>query len=280
MILIVATTHDPASLNIRSHLLSSPGWSRVGEFDGNELHSSGENLLALCGKPHLENDGLDRRWMEETGKRPDALLFLSKHRSVSNARSLTVHPIGNFAKAEFGGREGTLVPSAPRLMSGLLHELAGVVSERGLPFSISFEATHHGPLLETPTAFIEIGSDGAAWDDPEAGKAVADAIHCALRIPQSATPVAVGVGGGHYAPRITDVALGGLLDFGHIVPSYAVEGVALETVERYAGMALAATPGAKAAYFHRKALPKPLVRHLTAWFEARGIEVVRSSKAE
>ena len=32
-------------------------------------------------------------------------------------------------------------------------------------YDVCFEATHHGPLLETPTIFLEIGSTEKQWED-------------------------------------------------------------------------------------------------------------------
>ena len=45
-------------------------------------------------------------------------------------------------------------------------------------------------------------------------------------------------------------------------------------------MALEKTLGAKAVYFHRKAMPKPLVRELEGWCAERGVAVLRAGKAE
>ena len=33
-------------------------------------------------------------------------------------------------------------------------------------YDITLEATHHGPLLDSPTLYLEIGSDEERWSDP------------------------------------------------------------------------------------------------------------------
>ena len=84
-------------------------------------------------------------------------------------------------------------------------------------------------------------------------------------------PVGIGVGGGHYMPRITDVALSRNVSFGHMIPSYALD----EFDEAVLSTALSRTPGVEFVYFHRKALSKPLLRRMEEWFAGHGIRVRR-----
>jgi D-aminoacyl-tRNA deacylase len=210
-----------------------------------------------------------------------------------------VHPIGNFDKdkAEFGGSPGKLVPAEPWLMSAALRELAELAKAGELEYEVSFEATHHGPYLETPAFYIEIGSDEDAWEDEEAGETIARTILSVSEMtsgtrPYPATidvhePVAVGVGGGHYAPRITEVCIKKQLSFGHIIPSYIIDACTSgeeaqkappEDLARMLRMLLNATPGASSVYFHRKALKKSVYTQLKEWFEKNGIQAVRSGE--
>ena len=39
-------------------------------------------------------------------------------------------------------------------------------------FDVCFEATHHGPLLKTPTLFLEIGSTELEWENKTPAKAL------------------------------------------------------------------------------------------------------------
>ncbi|MFQ6060765.1 MAG: D-aminoacyl-tRNA deacylase, partial [Thermoplasmata archaeon] len=142
------------------------------------------------------------------------------------------------------------------------------LSSRGLDYKVSFEATHHGPYLGTPAFFIEIGSDEGCWQEESAGRAIAEAI---LSIKPEREPIAIGVGGGHYAPRMTDVALECRLSFGHIIPSYALRDIKEEMLEK----AVEKTSGAENVYFHRKAMRKSQYRELKVWFEEHGLVPLR-----
>ncbi|MDD1748219.1 MAG: D-aminoacyl-tRNA deacylase, partial [Methanomassiliicoccales archaeon] len=94
------------------------------------------------------------------------MVFLSRHKAASGIPTLTAHPIGNFSKADFGGRPGTLVRSSPDMMTSTLRELQR--NAAGLGFGVSFEVTHHGPYLEAPTMYIEIGSSEENWGNKDA----------------------------------------------------------------------------------------------------------------
>lgn len=271
MKLVVRSVVDAASVNIVEHLLRMGEWRQEGDFEGAPVHRMGDAAIVSIPVHHLYYDGIDEKVEDALGERPALVAFASRHKSASNMRTLTIHPIGNYAKAEMGGKERTLVPSAPHEMTAALRWLKKNASM--LPFQVSFEATHHGPSLGTPTFYIEIGSDEQAWKSPEAGKAAAAALHEVLTCDVPKDPIALGIGGGHYMPRITDVALEKSVSFGHMLPSYQLEeGVQPHMLENM----LAATPGAGLVYFHRKAVKTPVLRELTEWFNARGIRPVSS----
>jgi len=217
---------------------------------------------------HLDRDHLDRDLESSFNERVDLVIYLSKHRSESGRPSLTVHPIGNPGPAEFGGQPETLVPSAPRWMTAALRGLRP--AGRALGYEVTFEATHHGPYLTSPTFFIEQGSTEREWVDREASRAIARAL---LDLRPLDVPIAIGLGGGHYVPRHTDVALRRRIAFGHLLATYALAkaspGLLEQAVER--------TEGATLAYLHRKALSKPEVRDIEQRLEALGLRIVREA---
>jgi D-tyrosyl-tRNA(Tyr) deacylase len=280
MILIVTSSEDIASMNIRERLLSLAEWAEAGTFAGAEVLVHDLLRMILIDRPHLEADDLDVKFGDSHGTPPKLVVFASRHRSQSGKATLTVHPIGNYGSADYGGKPATLVPSAPREMTFALSRLRH--HGAGLPYEISYEATHHGPSLSTPTFYIEIGSDETKWPDPKAAEAIAKTIlelndfknGAGIAVGAPAPPIAVGIGGGHYAPRHTDAALAGLASFGHIVPNHALE----EEPERRLEMALEKTLGAETVYFHRKAMKKPLVRELEGWCAERGVAVLRTGE--
>ena len=87
-------------------------------------------------------------------------------------------------------------------------------------------------------------------------------------------PILVGVGGGHYVPRATDITIAGKADFGHFLPSHFVdEGAGPEAL----GRAIAATPGCSAVHVHRKALKGPQRQAVQGWLDALGVQAWSSS---
>jgi D-aminoacyl-tRNA deacylase len=272
MLLLVASTEDVAGINIRDRLLEAAEWIEDCEFAGYPVRKRGDVLLATMDKMHLKADEIDLEFKDSTGYEADEVIFLSRHRAASGTPTLTVHPIGNYGKAEHGGRDGTLAPCSPGRMAALLRALKK--EAEGIPFNVSFETTHHGPLLSKPTCFIEIGSDETKWGNVDAAKALAQAI---LGHELREGRLAIGIGGGHYAPRFTEVCLARRVAFGHMIPNYAIEKMD-ET--GFVEMAKAALLNSRAdcAYIHRKSMPGSKATLLKKLLESAGIEVLDSDK--
>ncbi|MCI4371202.1 MAG: D-aminoacyl-tRNA deacylase, partial [Thermoplasmata archaeon] len=141
---------------------------------------------------------------------------------------------------------------------------------KALPYEVTFEATHHGPYLTSPTFYVEQGSSEREWGDRAASNAIARAL---LDLQPLDAPVAIGLGGGHYVPRHTDLALRKRIAFGHLLAAYALEGAVPSILDQAAER----TEAASLAYIHRKSLPKPVARHLEERLESLGIRVVREA---
>lgn len=268
MLLVVASAADEASVSIRDRLLEIGGWTEAGTFDGSPVWRRGDRWLVTLREHHLYVDDVDRKFADALAVTPDAVVVVSKHRSASGQDSLTAHAVGNWGAADFGGRPGALVPAAPGIMTDALRRIAA--GAKGLPYAVTYESTHHGPWLETPTFYVEVGTSAAAYADPRAAKVLAAAV---LAAQDAGDPVAIGVGGGHYMPRVTDVALARRVSFGHLVPSHALDPPDNAALER----AIARTPAAKLVYFHRKAIPKARLRELEAFFRDRGLASVHAA---
>lgn len=252
--LIVTSEVDKASMNILDHLLKTGRWKKFGEFEENPASQYGNRLLVTIRDEFLFRNDLDLEVKEALGIDFGTMIFASRHKSESRLRTLTVHPLGNYDKADFGGHKGTLVPTTPDTMTLALRLLKHRSAGLGIP--VSFEVTHHGPYVSTPAFNIEIGSDENAWAQKPLAKAIASVI---VSVEEEKLPVVIGIGGGHYAPRLTDVALERRVSFGHMVPSYALD----HLDEKMLQQVIETTPGAEYVYFHRKAMAKPKVRELT-----------------
>ena len=264
----VASEADEASRNQREALLSLATWQADVRFGGRESWRWRDTILVTIPEHHLFRDHLDRDLEGAFGQQAELVVYLSKHVSKSRRPSLTVHPIGNPRGAEFGGQPETLVPSAPRWMTAALKGLRR--EAKGLSYDVTFEATHHGPYLTAPTFYIEQGSTETEWADLAASRTIARVL---LALKPIDAPIAIGVGGGHYVPRHTDLALQRQIAFGHLLATYALEGAAANAIDQ----AVERTDGATLAYLHRKSLSKPEVRTYEEQLEARGLRIVREA---
>jgi D-aminoacyl-tRNA deacylase len=178
-----------------------------------------------------------------------------------------VHPVGNWGGADYGGTPGAVSGTAPGWMTGLLLAIARTAPAG---YQACFEATHHGPLLETPAFFVEIGSDESRWELREPAEVLARAL---LALEPASGIALIGIGGGHYTPRFSDVALQREAVFGHMVPKYALEQLTPELLR-----SALERSGARAIYLHRKGMPKSAVTRWRDWAGKNSIAIVSSKE--
>ena len=269
--LIVTSSEDPASMNIRARLLERTGWSENGSFNEHPATKKDDFLMVQVDRIHLDEELIDERVSKAIGIEVEVVIFASRHRSESKIPTLTVHPIGNFLSADLGGRPGTLCKSSPQLMTSALRHLSA--KGKGLGFNISFETTHHGPFVNSPAFYIEIGSYEELWGRKDAAEAIAESI---LNIKDEGHPVIVCVGGGHYAPRFTEVALSKKVAIGHMAANYALDALKPDMIEQMMNK----SGGAKKVYFHKKGMPKPAYRQLQERFISCGLGEISSDDLE
>ena len=255
-IALVTSLLDAAGMNIRSHIRQLLDEGRGADiFDRSYVFFDVEGRLI-----HAEH--------VDAGLDADLVIFLSRHSSVNPVPVLTVHVTGNYRDAELGGEPRALAPAAPAMMQATLRALARHCPEG---YRVSYEVTHHGPTdLVHPSFFVEIGSTEKEWNDPLAGRAVAEAVLSA--VPQDPVPL-IGFGGTHYAVRQTEIALTSRGAFGHIAHTREVAGLDEEMVR-----SMMETSGAVAAYIDRKAQDRPALDKLNGMLEA--LEIQRLSESE
>ncbi len=260
--LILVSRADRASVTIRDALLAMAPWKEEGAFHGLPVRRYGGFAMAETERLHLECDGIDAE-LRKAGVPAEVVLFASRHRAESGKPALTVHPLGNWGDAALGGKARTVVPTAPVVMGRILRRLHAEAA--GLKHEVTLEATHHGPWLDTPAMFVEIGTDERAWADPDLGTRVARSL-LAARTPSAgdAAPTLLALGGSHYAPRATDLVRKARANVGHVLPSYALErGVDPATVLE----AIRATPGCQGYFADAKqveAIPAEIKQVFTA----------------
>ncbi|GAB6284729.1 MAG: D-aminoacyl-tRNA deacylase [Methanoregula sp.] len=248
---------DPAGRNIRHHI------ERLLAETPEDLRARGRSyeLFDVEGRL-IHAEGVDKEIDA------DVVIFLSRHSSVNPTPVLTVHVTGNFGSAELGGTPRILAPAAPAMMQATLRALARHCPEG---YRVSYEVTHHGPTgLTHPSFFVEIGSTEKEWNDPVAGRAVAEAVLGAT--PIEAVPL-IGFGGTHYAARETEIALSARGAFGHIAHTREIAALDEPMIRQ-----MLVQGGAVAAYIDRKALDRPALDRLTSLLDA--IPVIRLSESE
>ena len=153
--LLVCSEPDIPSVNMRAALRSMQGWEDLGESGGARFSVCGDTYMISIDDMHIRHDGLDRQ-AEEFGIEVDDVVVMSKHSAKSGKPALTAHPIGNYHGNEYGGRPEALVRPSPALMSDALRRIVAYNDVPGV--QTCFEVTHHGPWLDKPTFYIEIGS--------------------------------------------------------------------------------------------------------------------------
>ncbi len=207
-ITIVSSLKDPASLNIRDKLLESARWTPV------EKGYKHKNFrLIEIDASHIYQDEIDEK-MEDEGIQSDLIIFVSKHEGKNQRSMLTVHFTGNISDAKFGGKPRELAVAAPLAARALLLSLKSYHDE------VTMEATHHGPSsLHTPSLYVEIGSTKNQWYLEVPARTIANAV---LALKVTSGRVSIGLGGPHYARRLTKLIFNSDIAFGHIFPDYAL----------------------------------------------------------
>lgn len=246
-ILVVASTKDRAGMNIADKLIKNYDFKETErKFEQMSVYRSQDVFLAYTNIDSIYASHLNESFSV------DAIFFASKHKSESKKPTLTVHAPGNLTgQAIYGGSPRTLAFASPQRMKAALTSLYASTEKLGLDYSVSLEATHHGPTeISVPVTFVEIGSSIEQWVDDEAGEVVAKAIWEAAKKPVESVS-AVGFGGGHYAKKQTEQVLEGDVAVGHLMPKYAMRDLNVETVK----MMLAKTwGGCELAVLERKGM--------------------------
>jgi len=206
--LVIASKSDKAGHNIATEL-----FQYIDEFKT-------ENLDFYL----IEDSILDERNLDlHKISKYDFIIFASKHRSEKAEKTLSIHAPGNFRQVWGGGQAGKLGKSSALFNKHLFEVLNKNVLKYELKnYKVSLEVTHHGPLIDKPSVFIEIGSTETEYKDRRAGFIIAKTIKDAIGSfkPNKYREVAIGIGGPHYAPNFNKLQLKSNIAISHIIPLY------------------------------------------------------------
>jgi D-aminoacyl-tRNA deacylase len=233
--LIITSTEDKASMNIRRHFLDSGKF----KFNKTSLKWSENDLYQL---ESTEGSQISKVYLGLTDERliflddlnlsnfdSDFIIFASRHVSKTSRPSLLIHTTGNWNDdTSFGGAPNDLSKtSALLLKAGYESLIENTKSAQLSGFPIDMEVTHHGPtILNKPLVFMELGSSIKEWNNVLAAKVVTDSIVGTINkyeiISHQYSRIGLGFGGTHYAPNFSRILLNNKIAFSFICPKYFI----------------------------------------------------------
>jgi D-aminoacyl-tRNA deacylase len=222
-ILIAASNKDVASLNIKKHILNHYNFNETTEnFQENPIYTAeiGDRKVKLI---TLNEESVYAQNITDYFENLELVLFISRHSSESGTPTLSVHTPGNLGEAELGGLPRRVSVSPANAMRNALKLMQKLKDEMRLEYEVCYECTHHGPSLNVPAMFVELGSSLKQWNDLKAAEVVAHAAMKAIStFGECEGKVVLGVGGPHYNAKFTRIALQNETAFGHMIPKYAI----------------------------------------------------------
>jgi D-aminoacyl-tRNA deacylase len=231
MILIIASETDQAAMNIANQLLTNHFFDETPErFHGNPVYSKILKNGEVAKLTFIEGDSVNAQSLTFPADLR-LLIFISRHSSKSGNPTLSIHTPGNLGEATLGGLPRRVSISPASAMKESLNAMKKAQEEMGLNYEVSYECTHHGPSLDIPTMFVELGSSPSQWKDPQAAEAVARGALAAASSEKS-HPSVLGIGGPHYNKKFTNMALRTETAFGHIIPKYAIRNVDVDILRQ------------------------------------------------
>jgi len=203
-----ASSNIATELKVLLQLEKSEDFNGLQHFSNDKIH-----MIGIEGRV-IDADFLDKI-LDST------VIFLSRHSSNKGISAFTVHAEGNWSNdATLGGKPKELSVSSP---SNMLNFLSAIKNMNTTDIGVTYEATHHGPLLNHPSFFVELGGNEDVIASKEHALFIAKATVKALDTDAAYDKIAVGIGGMHYPEKFTRLALEGKYAFAHIMSKYHVD---------------------------------------------------------
>ncbi len=156
-------------------------------------------------------------------KNIDFIVFASNHKSEKGNPSLSLHAPGNWRNANYGGKEGKICKTSAFILKYLFQELNKNAQEQKLEgYEVTMEVTHHGPFIEKPCCFIELGSSEKQWQEKKPAKVLAKTILSLQNYKPGNWIPALGIGGKHYCSNFNKIQLNSEYAVSHIIPEYSL----------------------------------------------------------
>jgi len=194
-------------------------------------------------KETIYSEDLDKK-LPELAK-VELIIFATKHASKAGGKTLSLHAPGNWRNADFGGKPGKVCKTSGLALKYLFQKMSKHLVESKLPdYNLTLECTHHGPLIEKPCLFIEIGAQEEQWNDKKAAEVIARTIaefqnfdNWKSKEENKNIKTAIAIGGPHYCPNFNKIQLSekNNLAISHIIPEYHLplnESMLHESIEK------------------------------------------------
>jgi len=214
--LIVASKLDKAGINITTQLSQfkqNPVFSSIKQSPDFDFYLVDDKVIYT---ENLDLEKIDKY---------DFIIFASKHKSEKKEKTLSIHAPGNWRNAELGGEKGKICKTSALFQKQIFEKLKSNSKLHNLKdYKVTLECTHHGPLIDKPCIFIEIGSTEIEWEDRRSGfviaKTIRDIIQDFKENPHN--EISVGIGGPHYCPNFNKIQLNSNIALSYIIPQYAL----------------------------------------------------------
>jgi D-aminoacyl-tRNA deacylase len=241
-IAIITSKIDLAGTNIKEKLINNHNFIKTDELFDDENIYENKSLI---------NDSIKLYTIQKTSTvfrenldneiKADLFIYATKHQSASKIPSLSVHCTGNWDNANFGGKNRTLCKSPQNfLKSAMIYmekNIKKLEYEKLSEYDIVQEVTHHGPFMNKPLIYIEIGADEKRWKDSLAGKFIAEIICNLIRdfdtIKLKKYKVGFGIGGLHTTPNFKKIIINeddNSVAISHVCPKYMLDKLDEDTI--------------------------------------------------
>ncbi len=217
---VIVSKKDIAGMNIKQALLDLFEFKKANEtFEGNPVYEFNNVRLYTAEKESIFCENIDKEI------NADIFIFATKHQSKSGIKTFSCHSPGNWCAAEAGGTDREICMAPAALLKEAFIELNSSSKEFAEQnnYDIVMECTHHGPRLEKPVIFVEIGSTEKEWRDKEAANVIAKTIVNLTAKTIGIYAAAFGIGGQHTCSNFKKIQLETNIAVAHVCPKYALQ---------------------------------------------------------
>lgn len=219
---IISSNKDKASMNIKDGLLNNFSFKKIKENGEDTFVDSYEFTKFKNTEINLYTSNSELVFCENIDKKiiADIFIFISKHRAKDERNCFTAHPIGNFNEAILGGKKNKLCLCPSNLLKNIINELN--INSKDSGYDVTLEATHHGPYINKPVLFAEVGSSEKNWEDKNAAKILAISLMNTINN-NSVYDSAFVIGGSHYNYIANKLILKSNFSVGHICSKHNIQ---------------------------------------------------------